>query len=155
MNVSSWHSTMTALAGALERRHPKERKLLADIACKPSHPCPLPCSKRDGFGRRCGRRHEPPREGWECKDMATIHPCLACELVALYPLAASSIDPGDGLRSPSTEGGSRSIGTHSAPTEMTAINHVDREATTLRQVASLLADAEEALRLALSTVEDA
>lgn len=136
-------SSLASLARSIPKWHPTLTKACRVIACPQEHPCPSTC-------RKCRTRHEGA-----CRDGERVTPCLTCQIGELLPLAQSYTDPGDGLRSPNLEGGgSRSKGTHSMPTEDTALNHVTRSELSLDRVTGLLSDAEDALRKALSEVEE-
>lgn len=139
MSAARSCQTIAQLADALRRPHPHLADL-DDIHHPPGRPCPPVC--------KCGRRHHATTAG-DCPP-TTYDGCLVCQIRATYPLAQSCIDPGSGLRSPDLTGSGGSKGGVNRPTETTALDHLERVRLTVSRTDSLLADAEQALRKALS-----
>lgn len=135
VNLTAWQSNVASLTRNLTRKHPHLEASLAILHHSPDKPCPPPCPS-------CGNRHRPTSRGCPCRVCHTSHKgacppyrpneagrpgCLVCLNVDDATRANAVADMGDGVRSPSLEPGSRSIGTVSTPTERAAetIDHGD------------------------------
>lgn len=162
--TKTWVYDVEALVAAIGHRWPQHHHDLDQLThrtpCPPTCPtchqrhragrCPCPICQAHHPAGPCPQRvtdHDPPRPG-----------CLTCQIVATQHQAdeldaRGAIDQGDGIRSPSLNGGGRGKGTHSTPTEQAA-EQTHHDADALAAAATHRRQTIGNLRRALSTEDD-